>query len=120
MGFLFTNSIRQTKLTFDNARVALTASQSDETIPATGETDNGTFVQETSIAGADTFEISANSGTNYSARSRTETYNSDFSINEAGSFVIACGNSSGRYRYVCTADVGTRILIMIVTTESEE
>ena len=120
MGFLFTNSVRQTQLTFDNARVALTASQSDETIPATGETDNGTFVQETSITGSDTFEISANSGTNYSARSRVEEYNSDFSINEAGSFVIGCGNSTGRYRYVATSDVGTRQLVMTVTTEAEQ
>lgn len=109
----------QTQITFDNARISLTASQTDETIPATGESDNGTFVQSTSVAGTDTFEISANSGTNYSARSRVEVYDSDFSINEAGSFVIGCGNSTGRYRYVASADVGTRILVMTVTTEAE-
>jgi len=111
---------KQTQLTFDNARISLTASQTDETIPATGELDNGTFTQSTSIAGTDTFEISADSGSNYSARSRVEVYNSDFSINEAGSFVIGCGNSTARYRYVATADVGTRILVMIVTTEAEQ
>ena len=110
----------QTQLTFDNARISLTASETDETIPATGESDNGTFTQSTSVAGADTFEISGNSGTDYSARSRVEVYNSDFSINEAGSFVIGCGNSTGRYRYVASADVGTRILVMTVTTETEQ
>ncbi len=111
---------RQTQLTSDNARISLTASQTDETIPAIGESDNGTFTQSTSIAGTDTFEISADSGSNYSARSRIEVYNSDFSINEAGSFVIGCGNSTGRYRYVASADVGTRILVMTVTTEAEQ
>ena len=110
----------QTQITFDNARISLTASQTDETIPATGESDNVTFVQSTSIAGIDTFEISANSGTNYSARSRVEVYNSDFSINEAGSFVIGCGNSTGKYRYVASADVGTRIIVMTVTTEAQQ
>lgn len=110
----------QTQITFDNARISLTASQTDETIPATGESDNGTFTQSTSVAGSDTFEISGDSGSNYSARSRVEVYDSDFSINEAGSFVIGCGNSTGRYRYVATGDAGTRIIVMTVTTEAEQ
>ena len=105
-------------LTFDNARTSLTASQTDETIPATGESDNGTLVQEVSITGADTFEISANSGTNYSTRSRVEVYNSDFSVNQAGSFIIGCGNSTGRYRYVANSDTGTREVVMTTTTLS--
>lgn len=106
-------------LTFDNARLSLTASQTDETIPATGESDSVTYLTSTVIGGADNLQISANSGTDYS------TIAVLIGVHSAAEFgdqidtiqsIPAIGNSTGRYRLSMDSTVGTRITIQVVTT----
>ncbi len=101
-------------LTFDNQRLSLTASQSDETIPATGELDNGFLLVETAI-NLDLFSVSVNSGTNYIVFDSTmmgKTLNSS----KNNLFINTIGNSTGRYKLVATADTGTRIFHFFIST----
>lgn len=120
-GGFSTGISRQTQLTFDNARVSLTASQSDETIPATGESDSGMFSAESSIDTADVFEVSANSGTNFAeALDCQGTRGFLDGITGENIQLANIGNSTARYRVVVTATVGTRIYSQIITTVAEE
>jgi len=110
----------QTQYTFDNTRITLTASQSDATTPATGESDFGNNCQESATAATtNVFEMSADSGTNFTpfvaVRGRTDadTLGDNFAVN-------GIGNSTGRYRYVMSGSAGTRIYNQMTTTIAEE
>ncbi len=102
-------------LTFDNVRTSLTASQSDETIPATGEFDNGQIVIVSGGQAGDRMQVSADSGSNYSAQSIAQLSSVEF--NDIGEGVtILAGNSTGRYKIVCDATCATRIYSQMVAT----
>ena len=106
-------------LTFDNARLSITASQTDDTVPATGESDSGQIETVTAFSTSDDFETSPNSGTNFhpwlsfqgTAIRITENANSQGTI-------IGIGNSTGRYRITTDATAGTRIFHQLITTVS--
>ncbi len=105
-------------LTFDNALFSLTASQTDATTPATGESDSGYIHCETLIGSTDIAEISADTGSTFSSLT---VYNRDsvkFLQLEDGVLIHFVGNSTGRYRIVASATVGTRLFQMLVTTFS--
>jgi len=107
----------QTQITFDNERLSLTASTTDTTTPATGESDAGMVIKESANNGfADVFEVSPDSGTNFgvcigvTATNVVRSHNDPYGI----------GNSTGRYRLVMTADVDTRVYVQAITTRAEE
>lgn len=109
----------QTQITFDNVRISLTASQTDETIPATGESDKGNIVCETTLDTADELAVSANSGTNF-AEIFNQQQAQSVVVTSASVAIIGIGNSTGRYRFTMTATVGTRIIHQMITTEAEQ
>ena len=105
-------------LTFDNVRLALTASQTDETIPATGESDTGLIICETTGGFADALQFSADSGTTYeSLRTSDQTNHIGTAEGRSVSF-NGLGNSAARYKLVMTSDVATRDFMQGVTTVS--
>ena len=103
--------------TYDNADFSMTASQTVEIIPASGESDTGLIWVRTSIA-ADTLEFSADSGTNYRAINAAVVGSMGRSFGDAGGcyFVLGIGDSTGRYRIVATSGVGTRNIGRAITT----
>ncbi len=114
------SSSKQTQLTFDNVRTTITASQSDETIPATGESDSGQFLCETPIGSTDAFHMSSNSGSNYAT---TWTPTAKEAVGENAKLIHLLnpiGNSTGRYKWVASATAGSRIFHQMVTTLTEE
>lgn len=109
------------ELTFDNARLALTASQTDTTIPATGENDVVTYIKPASISGSDAFNISVDSGSNFVSAIADSVAGTDTFMNVAAGraqSVKSIGNSTGRFQIVCDATVGTRDIEQLITTYS--
>lgn len=107
-------------LTFDNARISMTANQTDETIPATGESDFVTVVNNIPI-GSGNFFVSADSGTNYKQIEETigvMTPESFFKVDATVLSVSGIGNSTGRYKITSDAVAGTRIFSQDTTTFS--
>lgn len=104
------------ELTFDNIRVSLTASQTDATTPASGESDSGIFILEQKVGG-DTIDISGDSGSAFMAQ-QGPILGTTMGTNNNNIPIMSIGNSTGRYRYTATADVGTRIFHQIITTMS--
>ncbi len=110
---------RQTQITSDNARLSITQSQTDSTIPASGEMDFVTYVLETFIASGDAFEISADGGSNYTLMNSTQAVAS-FTATVGNSVSIpGIGNSNGRYRIVADGTAGTRVVMQSTITLAE-
>ncbi len=103
-------------ITFDNAQLSLTASQTDATTPATGESDSGNVMWTTSISGVDTLETSPDSGSTFSALYPYNTQTGGMGGTEDASLLLGIGNSTGRYRVVMDANAGTRIISQTITT----
>ena len=103
-------------ITFDNERITLTASQSDATTPASGETDSGVVVAESTIAGSDLFEISADSGSNFAAMTVVGANAIDISVVNRTISYNGIGNSAGRYRILASSDTGNRTYSKVTTT----
>lgn len=102
--------------TFDNTEFTMTASQTTDIIPATGESDTGLVWVRVAVA-TDDFRLSANSGTNYTA---VPTVGVMATLGSAGNVcaIIGVGNSTGRYRIVTDNTVGTRTFARAITTEA--
>ena len=110
----------QTQLTFDNVKTTLTADQTDETIPATGEADSTHMICDTVIGSTDKFQISSDSGTTYDSMQAVNTVSEAFAGgNRAPQFMVT-GNSTGRYQILASNDAGSRIFQQMTTTEKEE
>lgn len=97
---------------FDNARFSMTASQTTEIIPATGESDFGHIQCDTFITG-DKLQVSADSGVNYIVPASETWGGSGVSNNPT---IEGYGNSTGRYKVVTSATAGTRIFQRLITT----
>ncbi len=104
-------------LTFDNARLQPTQSQEDETIPAVGESDTGTYFVETVQGSADKVSMSADSGSNYKG-TYLEATNQLGDVVGNVQFISGIGNSTGRYKLVMDATAGTRVIHQMLTTKS--
>tara|TARA_R110000823_G_scaffold307969_1_gene431384 strand:+ start:622 stop:1317 length:696 start_codon:yes stop_codon:yes gene_type:complete len=112
----------QTQISFDNSTFTMSASQTVETIPATGESDTGFIMVNTGVGSAsdDAVFVSSDSGTTYTKSFTQTSSGSDF--NSAGMKVTidGIGNSTGRYKVVTVSDSGTRKFIKCITTIKEE
>jgi hypothetical protein len=106
-------------IAFDNARFTMTASQTVEIIPATGESDVGAIHAEVVVGTGDVVQVSSDSGTNYMNQTgRGDSATGGFAAAGEWRPIEFVGNSTGRYRVVTDATVGTRTLQRMITTWS--
>lgn len=105
-------------LTFDNELVSMTASQTDTTTPAVGESDSGQYILNTRIGTTDVINLSSDSGSNFDPLFSDNSSTGIFGGTESRGTISSIGNSTGRHQIVTSSTAGTRIFHQLITTMS--
>ncbi len=104
-------------ISFDNVRFTMTASQTVEIIPASGEVDNGIIFLESGGDTGNKLYISADSGSNYVLVTNIITKSTpSFSVTGDVALIQGVGNSTGRYKIVVDSTVVNRVFHRCIVT----